>query len=77
MAKARPKVRWCASCCAYWHARRARQWCRVCHELLIDRELPPVPPEIRPGIRAEWDPAVPGSIVFNRTGRRAALARDR
>ena len=65
--------RWCPNCAAYWPARGRRQWCLVCHELLIDRspiEAPAVLPLARVraaiGIRREllaiaakllWQPA--------------------
>lgn len=48
-------LRWCALCRVYWRKRRRRQWCPKCHEILLDRAPAPLPPEIRPGVRAQWD----------------------
>lgn len=46
--------RWCASCSVYWSGQTQ---CPSCDGALIAKPRQPLMPELRPGVRAQWDEA--------------------
>lgn len=52
----------CPNCKVWWCAPKPgpRGWpkCTACEQSLVDKPLPSPPPEIRPGVVAEWEDAV-------------------
>jgi len=51
---------WCRRCCVWW-PRRSR--CPGCGSSLIAKAQPVQAPELRPGVRAEWDDHAPGGTA--------------
>lgn len=50
---------YCSKCACWWltetvDGRRVYETCPAGHGLLVEREPPPMPEELRPGVVAEW-----------------------